>query len=226
MSTTDGDPGPARGRARPDRAASSGPEVGSESRVDMLELSGASDATLIVAIGRWNESALGEVYRRHGGAVHALAQRVLGPGGRAQDVTQDVFVDLWKRPERFDPARGSLRAFLVTVAHGRAVDMLRSDTARVAREQRTARETATGGYDLENQVWDLALADQVKDAVGALPEGERRAIELAYFGGHTYREVATMLGEAEGTVKSRIRRGLRRMRDALVEEMGPVWNQT
>jgi RNA polymerase sigma-70 factor (ECF subfamily) len=141
-------------------------------------------------------------------------------------VTQDVFVDLWKRPERFDPARGSLRAFLVTVAHGRAVDMLRSDTARVAREQRTARETATGGYDLENQVWDLALADQVKDAVGALPEGERRAIELAYFGGHTYREVATMLGEAEGTVKSRIRRGLRRMRDALVEEMGPVWNQT
>jgi len=192
----------------------------------MLEISGASDATLVVAIGRWNESALAEVYRRHGGAVHDLVQRVLGSSGRAQDVTQDVFVELWRRPERFDPVRGSLRAFLVTVAHGRAVDLLRSETARAVREQRSARETATGGYDLENQVWDLALADQVKNAVGALPDAERQAIELAYFGGHTYREVASMLGAAEGTVKSRIRRGLRRMRDVLVDEMGPAWNQT
>jgi RNA polymerase sigma-70 factor (ECF subfamily) len=191
----------------------------------MLELGGASDANLVVGIGRWNESALSEVYRRHGGAVHALARRVLGPGGRAQDVTQDVFVDLWNRPQRFDPARGSLRSFLVTVAHSRAVDIVRSDVARAAREQRTARETATGGYDLETEVWDLTLADQVKEAVGALPEPERRVIELAYFGGHTYREVASMLGEPEGTVKSRIRRGLRRLRDSLADEMGPAWTQ-
>jgi RNA polymerase sigma-70 factor (ECF subfamily) len=78
---------------------------------------------------------------------------------------------------------------------------------------------------LETEVWDLTLADQVKEAVGALPEPERRVIELAYFGGHTYREVASMLGEPEGTVKSRIRRGLRRLRDSLADEMGPAWTQ-
>ena len=118
-----------------------------------------------------------------------------------------------------------MRSFLLTVAHGRAIDVVRSDSSRAAREERDARRTATGGYDVENQVWDLAVADQVKQAVAALPEPERQAIELAYFGGHTYREVAALLSEAEGTVKSRIRRGLRRMRDALTEEMGPAWTQ-
>lgn len=183
----------------------------------MIDLSAASDATLVVAIGRWNESALAEVYRRHGGTVHALAQRVLGSDGRADDVTQDVFVELWRRPERYDPARGTLRAFLVTVAHGRAVDVLRSESARAGREQRTARETAAAGYDVENEVWDLTMADQLKLAISHLSEPERKAIELAYFNGHTYREVAALLGEPEGTIKSRIRAGLRRLRATLVQ---------
>jgi RNA polymerase sigma-70 factor, ECF subfamily len=199
--------------------------VDSEWTVEMMDLSDASEVVLVVAIGRWNDSALAEVYRRHGGAVYGLARRVLGPSGRAEEVTQDVFVDLWRRPERFDAARSSLRSFLLTVAHGRSVDVLRSDRSRTAREQRSARQTATGGYDLENQVWDLTVADQVKEVVATLPMAERQVIELAYFGGHTYREVAVLLSEAEGTVKSRIRRGLRRMRDALAEEMGPAWTQ-
>jgi RNA polymerase sigma-70 factor (ECF subfamily) len=190
----------------------------------MIEMGSASDAVLVVAIGRWNESALAEVYRRHGGTVRALAQRVLGPGGPADDVTQDVFIDLWNRPERFDPGRGSLRAFLVTVTHGRAVDLLRSDTARLGREERTARQTATAGYDVENEVWDLAVHQQLKDAVRTLPETERHAIELAYFGGHTYREVASLVGEPEGTVKSRIRSGLRRLRAVLIQAgVEPTW---
>lgn len=205
--------------------ASSGQAPGSEADGEMFDLAGAGDGALVVAIGRWSEAALAEVYRRHGGAVHGLARRLLGTDGRADDVTQDVFIELWRNPERFDPARGSLRSYLLTTAHGRSVDILRSDTSRVAREQRSARETATGGYDLENQVWDLAVADQVKEVVTSLPEDERKAIELAYFGGHTYREVAAMLNEAEGTVKSRIRRGLRRMRSALVEDTGQAWVQ-
>lgn len=190
-----------------------------------MDLGGANDAVLVVAVGRWNDAALAELYRRHGGAVHSLARRLLGSDGRAEEVTQDVFVELWRRPERFDPARGNLRSFLMAVAHGRSVDVLRSDTSRATREQRSVRETATGGYDLENQVWDLAAAEQVKQAVATLPAEERQAIELAYFGGHTYREVAAMLAEAEGTVKSRIRRGLRRMRAALADEIGPAWIQ-
>jgi RNA polymerase sigma-70 factor (ECF subfamily) len=192
----------------------------------MTEWTTLNDAGLVVAIARWNEPALAEAWRRHGGAVHALARRLLGAGGRADDVTQDVFVELWDRPERFDAARGSLRAFLVTIAHRRAVDQLRSDRARHGREERTARDRATAGYDLEDRVWELAVNDQVKAAVETLPATERRAIALAYFGGHTYREVAALLGEPEGTVKGRIRAGLRRLRAALVQEgMEPTWTE-
>lgn len=180
-----------------------------------LDVDRASDGALVVAIGRYHDTALAEVYRRHGGAVHALAARVLGHGPQADDVAQEVFLELWRRPERFDPGRGTLRTFLLTMAHARAVDLLRSEAARRAREDRTARETATAGYDLEHHAWDLAVAEQVRAALADLPEAERRAIELAYFNGHTYREVATILGEPEGTIKSRIRAGMRRLRTRL-----------
>jgi RNA polymerase sigma-70 factor (ECF subfamily) len=184
----------------------------------MMDLDSASDATLVVAIGRWHEPALAEVFRRHSGAVESLARRVLGATDAAEDVTQEVFIRLWERPERFDSSRGSLRSFLLAIAHSRAVDLLRSQNARHAREQRDARMVASDGYDIERHAWDLHVNDQVKKVVGALPEVERKAIELAYFGGHTYREVAVLLGEPEGTIKSRIRSGLGRLRNALERE--------
>ncbi len=177
----------------------------------------ASDAALVVAIGRWHDDAIAEVFRRHAGAVFALARRVLGDAGRAEEIVQEVFVRLWHQPERFDPERGSLRSFLLAQAHGRAVDVLRSDTARKEREARQARAAAEAGYDLEHEVWDLAVSERVREAVQALPADERRAIELAYFGGRTYREAAIELGAAEGTVKSRIRSGLKRMRATLAD---------
>lgn len=181
----------------------------------MIDLATASDPMLVVAIGRWQERALAEAYRRHGGAVLGLAQRLLGTASSAEDVTQEVFVDLWRRPEQYDAARGSLRTFLLTKAHGKAVDLIRSESARGAREERSARETAAGGYEVDRYAWDLAVADQVRVAMEALPDGERKAIEMAYFEGRTYREVAAVLGEPEGTVKSRIRSGLRRLRDGI-----------
>jgi RNA polymerase sigma-70 factor (ECF subfamily) len=133
----------------------------------------------------------------------------------AEEVVQEVFLRLWNSPERFDASRGTLRSFLLAQTHSKAVDILRSDTSRRAREQREARATAESGYDLEHEVWDMATAERVRTAVQGLPEGERAAIELAYFGGRTYREVAQELGEPEGTVKSRIRSGLRRLRSDL-----------
>jgi RNA polymerase sigma-70 factor (ECF subfamily) len=185
---------------------------------------GASDAALVVAIGRWHDDALAEVFRRHGGAVFALARRVLGDASRAEEIVQEIFVRLWNQPERFDPERGSLRSFLLAQTHGRSVDVLRSDGARREREAREARAAAEGGYDLEHEVWDLAVAQRVRQAVATLPEDERRAIELAYFGGRTYREVASELGAPEGTVKSRIRNGLKRMRTALADTaIGASW---
>ena len=192
----------------------------------MLTLDTASDAALVVAIARLHEPALAEVYRRHGGAVHALARRVLGAASLAEEVTQEVFVDLWNNPQRFDPGRGALRTFLMTKAHGRAVDTLRSETARRRREEAGVRETASSGYDIEHLAWDLAIAEQVKEAVTSLPADERTAIEMAYFDGRTYREVASILGQPEGTVKSRIRNGLRRLRTALAQHgVETAWNE-
>lgn len=182
-------------------------------RGDDLTLS--SDANLVVAIGRWREEALAEAYRRHAGAVFALASRVLGSRNLAEEVVQEVFLRLWHDADRFDPERGSLRSWLLAQTHGRAVDLLRSELARKGREEREHRGRAESGYDLEHEVWDLAVGEQVRDALGALPVEERKAIELAYFRGLTYRQVAVALDQPEGTVKSRIRAGLKRLREGL-----------
>ncbi len=175
----------------------------------------SSDASLVVAIGRYKQGALAEAYRRHAGAVFGLAKRLLNDHAQAEEVVQEVFLRLWNNPDRFDPDRGSLRSFLLAHSHGRSVDALRSNTARRRREDRDAHRTADAGYDLDREVWDLTLAAQVREALEGLQEGERAAIEMAYFGGLTYREVAEKLGEAEGTVKSRIRVGLKRLRTDL-----------
>ena len=182
----------------------------------MDQLEEASDAQLVTLIGRYHEGALAEVYRRHGGAVYGLARTIRQSSHEADDVTQDVFLRLWNHPDRFDPPRGTLRSFLLNDSHGRAVDLVRSLNSRRAREVRDANRSPVATYDLQHQVWDLAVADEVKRALTSLPIEEREAIELAYFQGHSYVKVAEILGQPEGTIKSRIRNGMRRMRSSLV----------
>lgn len=187
----------------------------------------SSDAGLVIGIGRWREDALAEAYRRHGGAVYALARRVVRDPGVAEEVTQEVFVRLWTAPDRFDPDRGSLRSWLLSQTHGRSIDRLRADSSRRLREERHAQRTADAGYDVEREAWDLAVADRLKDVMADLPDGERQAIELAYFDGYTYREVARLLDTPEGTIKSRIRAGLKRMRAGLIDvETGRPWHHS
>ena len=180
-----------------------------------VDLSDASDAVLVIAIGRRNRDALAECYRRHGGPAFRLAQRLLNDDRVAEEAVQDVFLQLWASPERFDPERGVLRSFILMKAHGRAVDGLRAESARRRRDNAEATETASRGYDLEREVIDLEQADRVQRALATLPGPERRAIRLAYYGGHTYREVAQLLDEPEGTIKSRIRTGLKSLRRQL-----------
>jgi RNA polymerase sigma-70 factor (ECF subfamily) len=195
---------------------SSDPPPGSEApAVFERDVRESSDAKLVLAIARYRQEALAEAYRRHGGACFGLAQRLAGDRSFAEEVVQEVFLRLWNQPDKFDPDRGTLRSYLLAQTHGRSVDLVRSESARRRREEREARMNAESGYDLEREVWDLALAEHVREAVSKLADGERAAIELAYFGGHTYREVARILDQPEGTIKSRIRSGLARLRSEL-----------
>lgn len=178
------------------------------------------DGQLVVAVAREDHQALAELYRRHGRFVFGLARRLLSDGVEAEDVTQEIFVHLWEHPERFDPTRGSLRTYLLTRTHSRAVDIVRSRQARLRREARDLSTASISASDLEREVWDMVVAEHMSEALAALPDSERVAIELAYFGGHSYREVAELLSEPEGTVKSRIRKGLQRLRGALKKVEG------
>ncbi len=178
-------------------------------------LQDVSDPVLAIAVAGGDRAALGEVYRRHGGPTFRLAQRLLHDDRLAEEVVQDVIVAFWQTPQRFDPERGQLRSFLLMKTHGRAVDVLRAEHSRRRRDQLDSDDRQRVTYDLERHVIDLDLAERVTRALDRLPDGERRAITLAYFGGHTYREVAELLEEPEGTVKSRIRSGLKALRRQL-----------
>lgn len=178
------------------------------------------DAELVRRIGGGRQDALAEIYRRHSGAVFALALRITKNRTLAEEITQEIFVRLWKRWESYDPERGTVRSFLLTHTHGRSVDLIRSESSRRMREERETRQlVAAAGPTLEEEVVEMQMAEHVRGALKNLTDGERSAIELAYFGGHSYREVAEILGEPEGTVKSRIRTGLKRLAGSL-REMG------
>jgi len=177
----------------------------------------ADDVGLVIAVARYLPDALAEAYRRHAGAVFGLAQRMLWDRTVAEEMVQEVFLRLWEHPERFDRARGSLRSFLLMDTHARCVDRLRADARRREREEKSARAALVAEYDVDLEAWDLNVAEQVREAMSTLSDGEREAIDLAYFGGHTYREVARLLQQPEGTVKSRIRTGLTRLRQQLIE---------
>jgi RNA polymerase sigma-70 factor, ECF subfamily len=175
------------------------------------------DVGLVIAIARYNADAFAEAFRRHAGAVFALAQRLLWERALAEEMVQEIFLRFWEHPDRFDQSRGSLRSFLLMDAHARCVDRIRSDSRRRDREERSARAEMVTGYDIDLEAYDLDVTEQVREVMASLSDTERRAIELAYFGGHTYREVARILDQPEGTIKSRIRTGLTRLRPQLVD---------
>ena len=176
-----------------------------------------SDAQLISTFACGNNTGLTELYRRHAAAVYGLARRVLKSASEAEDVTQEVFLRLWRQPDRFDPARGTLRSFLLVQTHARSVDAIRTLNARRLREAAEAGPGADAEYDIFHEYWEVSRIDYLARALEGIPAEERRAIELAYFDGHSYVEVAQLLHQPEGTIKSRIRNGMRRMREVLVD---------
>lgn len=171
------------------------------------------DPELLARIARCDGAALGAFYDRHGGLALAVAARVLGDRAEAEDVVQEVFVRVWSEAARFDPARGTALSWLLSSTRNAAIDRLRR---RGARER--AVERAAGERDLVTPPPGVSTEDvdeRVRAAVRALPEDQRRTIELAYFDGLTQTQLAARLEQPLGTIKSRIRLGMQKLRAAL-----------
>ncbi|HWE56353.1 MAG TPA: sigma-70 family RNA polymerase sigma factor [Acidimicrobiales bacterium] len=175
----------------------------------------ASDAELAAALCRRDVEALEEVFRRHATLVAHTVRRSASAYW-VDDMVQTVFLALWQAPERYLPGRGSLASYLVMVTRSKTIDALRSHRSSQERDNRTLPRHSE---DVEVQVLAAASVAQLKAALQLLPMTERVAIELAFFGGDSYREVAAKLGDPQGTTKSRIRAGLRHL-EALLQGIG------
>jgi RNA polymerase sigma-70 factor (ECF subfamily) len=169
-----------------------------------------------------DQAALGECYDQYSSFVFGLARRVIGDRRAAEDVTQDVFLYLWEHCDGFDPGRGGLRTWLGTIAHRRAVDHVRREEARRRRNAKVGNR-APVAPDVEEMAVAIVTAERVRSALDELPPEQRAAIDLAYFEGKTYREVAVALEIPEGTAKSRMRLGLARIADVLEREGVGQW---
>jgi RNA polymerase sigma-70 factor, ECF subfamily len=170
-----------------------------------------SDSELVQAISEGREEAFGELFRRHSRSVSAACRMILGSRPECDDIVSEVFVKIWLSPEAFDPARGSLLTYLRVNARGRSIDLVRSETARIRREKNDGWVSAAAAEE-DSDLWAAETAEQIRRALASLPANEREPIELAYFKGMTYRQVALHLDVPEGTVKSRIRGGFTRLR--------------
>lgn len=180
-----------------------------------------TDIELVKRVEAGDESAMAMVYDRYGGRVFALANRVLGDRELAEDVTQDVFLNLWKNPGSFDETRGKLRTLLLTQTHGRCVDVVRARNSRALRESKVAQDPSRNVHDeIDAALIALDEAEAVRCALDTLPSHERTVLDLAYFGANTYRDVARILSLPEGTVKTRMRSALQRLRAELQKPSG------
>jgi RNA polymerase sigma-70 factor (ECF subfamily) len=184
---------------------------------------GGSDAVLLARLQAGDERALADAYTDYGGYVYGLVRRVTGSNQAAEDLTQEVFAHLWERPFDVDPSRGTIRTFLGVVAHRRAVDWVRSETRRQARDDRAIR-LADPPIDVSDAATDRVSAARVRAALDQLPESQRRAVMLAYFEGCSYREVARRLDIPVGTAKSRLRLALARLAQVLDAERLSAWS--
>jgi RNA polymerase sigma-70 factor, ECF subfamily len=173
-----------------------------------------SDADLVAALARRDLGALAALYDRYSRLAYTLAYRILGEPEPAEDVVHDGFLAVWRGAGTYVPERGDVRSWLLSIVHHRAVDLLRR---RTSFRQAPLEMAAESPADEDTAVEAARSVERrsVREALAALPEAQRRAIELAYFGGYTHVEVASLLGIPLGTVKGRVRIGLQKMRRAL-----------
>ncbi|CAN5250704.1 sigma-70 family RNA polymerase sigma factor [soil metagenome] len=177
---------------------------------------GPSEEELLADVAHGDRDAFAALYDRLGASVYGLVRRVVRDPAQSEEVTQEVLLEVWRTAPRFDVSRGSAVTWIMTMAHRRAVDRVRSEQATRDRNDRAGAREGAGAHDVVAEEVEVRLEhEHVRRALAALTDLQREAVELAYYGGRTYREVAELLGAPLGTVKTRMRDGLIRLRDAL-----------
>ena len=189
--------------------------VASTVQVRSRDLAHLSDEALVALVARSDESALAELYDRVGGAAYGLAYRVLRDEALAEDAVQEAFLGLWRSAGSFIPERAKASTWILTLVHRRAVDLVRREQRRRAEPIEGVPEPAVGSA--EEAAWLRLDRERVQSALAQLPDQQREAIELAYYGGYTQSELSERLGQPLGTIKSRMFSGLTRLRELLDE---------
>jgi RNA polymerase sigma-70 factor (ECF subfamily) len=179
------------------------------------ELAHLSDEALVLLAARSQQGALAELYDRYGRPAYGLALRVLRDEALAEDAVQEAFLAIWRTASRFVPERGKASTWILTLVHRRAVDLVRHEERRRADTLEHAPEPS--GRAVDEEAWLRLQRERVQDALRQLPDQQREAIELAYYGGFTQSELAERLGQPLGTIKSRMFMGLARLRELLGE---------
>jgi RNA polymerase sigma-70 factor, ECF subfamily len=182
-----------------------------------MDVRALADEELVPLMARGDARAFEAIYERHGGAAYSLAYRMVGSRSMAEDVTQEAFLNLWRSGAHYDRARGSVRTWILGIVHHRAIDALRRSSVHSRRraDDETAAERLEAPERVEEDVARRDEAAIVRTAMERLPSEQVQVIELAYFGGFTHVEIAEMLEQPVGTVKGRMRLGLKKMREAL-----------
>jgi RNA polymerase sigma-70 factor, ECF subfamily len=209
------------GQERPPRGQSPSPAAGlgrdaelARDAADPDPWRGQDLAVLLAHVARGDDRAFEAVYERTAGQVLGIVRRVVRDPAQSEEVMQEVLLDIWRTATRFDPAAGSASAWVMTQAHRRAVDRVRSEQKSAERELRAA--SASIAYDEVAEAVEATMdRERVRRCLAALTELQRESVTLAYYGGYTYPQVAELLGVAVGTVKTRMRDGLIRLRDCL-----------
>jgi RNA polymerase sigma-70 factor, ECF subfamily len=187
---------------------------GRPQRPGAAEAPGTELAALLTEVAKGDLAAFDQVYDRIAAPVFGVARSVLRDASLAEEVSQDVLVEIWRTAARFDPGRGSAMAWVTTIAHRRAVDRVRAEVTAARRLLRAASPVVA--YDEVAETVEAELdREQVRRCLGALTDLQRESVTLAYYLGYSYREVATLLGVPAGTVSTRMRDGLIRLRDCM-----------